>query len=152
MVSQVCNSLAETSAFGAAIARLLKGQTAVALVGTLGAGKTELARAILADLGVAPQLVSSPTFTICQEYDGVRGKVYHIDLYRVADDDELNELGPEQWLDGDGIALVEWADRFPWFLDACQWRIDMEVCGEQSREITVRGTRPTRPTRPIEEP
>lgn len=132
------SSLEETRKIGLEIARQLTAPTAIALTGTLGAGKTQLARAILEGQGVNPEHVSSPTFTICQEYDGEKLKLFHVDLYRIQDDDELMELGPEQWVDGEGIALIEWADRFEWVLGSCQTEIELEPLGEESRIVRVR--------------
>ncbi len=127
-----------TSSLGKRIAGLIIGPVAIALNGTLGAGKTLLARELIATLGVDPSMICSPTFTICQEHVGRDWSIYHIDLYRVADEDELIELGIEQWVDCDGIAIIEWADRFPSVNQGCDLQIDIEIIGEQQREIRIR--------------
>jgi tRNA threonylcarbamoyl adenosine modification protein YjeE len=101
--------LAATDALGARIAASLRIGEAVALEGDLGAGKTTLARAILRALGVT-ETVPSPTFTLVQSYDTPRLAVRHFDLYRVANEAEIDELGLEEALD-EGAALIEWPER-----------------------------------------
>jgi tRNA threonylcarbamoyl adenosine modification protein YjeE len=101
--------LAATRALGARIAAALAPGDTVALSGDLGAGKTTLARAILASLGVS-EAVPSPTFTLVQSYDTPRLAVSHYDLYRLKNENELDELGLEDALDR-GAALIEWPER-----------------------------------------
>jgi tRNA threonylcarbamoyladenosine biosynthesis protein TsaE len=101
--------LAATTALGAAIAGQLRRGDAVLLKGDLGSGKTTLARAILAALGV-DETVPSPTFTLVQTYETRRFPVSHYDLYRLKRPSELDELGLDQALD-DGAALIEWPER-----------------------------------------
>ena len=84
--------------------------TTVALCGTLGAGKTRLVQAIAEGLGVNRRDVVSPTFVLIQEYRG-RRMIYHIDAYRLRDDDEFQQLGPDEYFESDGLVLIEWADR-----------------------------------------
>ena len=103
--------LAATAALGARIAAVLGPGDLVALSGDLGAGKTTLARAILAALGVGEN-VPSPTFTLVQSYDTPRLKVSHFDLYRLKRPGEIAELGLDEALE-DGAALVEWPERAP---------------------------------------
>lgn len=101
--------LAATAKLGAAIAGALKPGDAVLLRGDLGSGKTTLARAVLAALGVTEN-VPSPTFTLVQTYDTPRLSVSHYDLYRLRNEQELEELGLEDALD-QGAALIEWPER-----------------------------------------
>lgn len=101
--------LAATTALGAAIAGQLSRGDAVLLQGDLGSGKTTLARAILAALGV-DETVPSPTFTLVQTYETPRFPVSHYDLYRLKRPSELDELGLDEALD-DGAALIEWPER-----------------------------------------
>jgi tRNA threonylcarbamoyl adenosine modification protein YjeE len=103
--------LAATAALGARIAAVLRPGDLVALAGDLGAGKTTLARAILAALGV-DESVPSPTFTLVQSYRTARFPVGHYDLYRLKSPSEIAELGLEEALE-DGAALVEWPERAP---------------------------------------
>src|SRR5271156_3088534 len=101
---------AATTALGHALARTLPPGTTVALCGTLGAGKTRLVQAIAEALGVSRRDVVSPTFVLVQEYYGQR-TIYHIDAYRLRDDDEFQQLGPDEFFESDGLVLIEWADR-----------------------------------------
>ena len=101
-----------TSALGERLGRLLAPGDVVALVGDLGAGKTQLVRGACAGAGVRPEDVSSPSFAIVATYAG-RIPVHHADLYRIGDEDELYGTGFGDLVGGDGALLVEWADRIP---------------------------------------
>jgi tRNA threonylcarbamoyladenosine biosynthesis protein TsaE len=101
-----------THALGARLGRLLAPGDVVALVGDLGAGKTQLVRGACAGAGVAPEEVSSPSFAIVATYRG-RIPVHHADLYRIGDEDELYGTGFGDLVGGEGALLVEWADRIP---------------------------------------
>jgi tRNA threonylcarbamoyladenosine biosynthesis protein TsaE len=125
-----------TEALGAALAEVLPPGTTVALVGTLGAGKTRLVQAIAAACGVDRRDVVSPTFVLIQEYHG-RRTVYHIDAYRLRDEDEFEQLGPDEYFESDGLILVEWADRVAGALPAERVEIRIEVTGDQSRRLEV---------------
>jgi tRNA threonylcarbamoyladenosine biosynthesis protein TsaE len=125
-----------TAAFGAAIAEVLPPGTTVALCGTLGAGKTRLVQAIAEALGVERRSVVSPTFVIVQEHHG-RRTVYHIDAYRLRDEDEFLALGPEEFFESDGLVLIEWADRVESCLPKDRVEIHIEVTGPQSRHFEV---------------
>ncbi len=98
-----------TERFGAALAARLAAGDVVALTGDLGAGKTTLTKAVARGLGVTETL-TSPTFTIVQEYESGRLPLYHFDVYRVHDEDELFEIGFDDYLNAGGICLIEWAD------------------------------------------
>lgn len=125
-----------TAALGAALAELLPDGTTVALYGTLGAGKTRLVRAIAEAAGIERREVVSPTYVLIQEYHG-RRTVYHLDAFRLRDEDEFDALGPEEYFDGDGLTLVEWADRVPGCLPQDRIEIRIEVTGPQSRRFEV---------------
>lgn len=99
----------ETEKFGIDFASSLKAGSVVALIGPLGAGKTTLAKAIAKGLGVTETL-TSPTFTIVQEYESGRIPLYHFDVYRVSDEEELFEMGFEEYIHKGGVCLIEWAD------------------------------------------
>jgi tRNA threonylcarbamoyladenosine biosynthesis protein TsaE len=102
--------LADTARLGRALAEALPGGSVVALSGTLGAGKTHLVQSVVQAEGVDPRDVTSPTFVLINEYPG-RRPVYHFDAYRIKDDDEFLQLGPEEYFEGQGLTFVEWAER-----------------------------------------
>ncbi len=130
----VSNSEAETSSFGQRLARALSTGDVVALQGQLGAGKTRLVQAIAAELGCHQSFVVSPTFTLIHEYDG-RLPVYHVDAYRLKDSDEFLDMGGGELINGDGVCLIEWADRIGDLLPKDHLRVEIEVSGELSRVI-----------------
>ena len=97
---------------GQAIAATLRRGDVLALCGDLGAGKTHFVKGIATGLqSDAP--VTSPTFTLIHEYLGGRLPVYHFDFYRLEDEDEALKIGLDEYLDGDGVCVIEWADKFP---------------------------------------
>jgi tRNA threonylcarbamoyladenosine biosynthesis protein TsaE len=101
-----------TREVAAELAPDLKAGSVVALVGDLGAGKTEFVKGLAAGLG-SPSVVTSPTFTLIHEYLGGRLPLYHMDFYRLSSEDELDEIGFDDYLSRAGICAVEWANRFP---------------------------------------
>ena len=112
MATIISSSVEDTIAHGRTIAATLRRGDVLALCGDLGAGKTHFAKGILSGLqGDAP--VTSPTFTLIHEYPGGRLPVYHFDFYRLEDEDEALKIGLDEYLDGDGVCLIEWADKFP---------------------------------------
>jgi tRNA threonylcarbamoyladenosine biosynthesis protein TsaE len=108
----------------------------VLLEGGLGAGKTVFARGVARGLGVNPKEVRSPTFTLVNVYPG-RLPVYHIDLYRIDDPAELEELGLEEFIGTDGVALVEWAGRLGRYAAGGSVRVRIEDLGGESRRIEI---------------
>ena len=132
----VTNSAAETRALGEKLASRLKAGDVVVLEGELGAGKSELARGIARGLGVT-ETVTSPSFTILNVYESGRCPLYHFDWYRLESEVELYELGMDEYLGGDGIAVVEWAERCPDAVPENGLRIRVEVTGGERRRITV---------------
>jgi tRNA threonylcarbamoyladenosine biosynthesis protein TsaE len=132
--------LAATQAFGRRLGGLLFPGAVVALVGQLGAGKTHLVRAVAEGLGLADgRVVSSPTFVLIQEYPA-RLPVYHFDAYRLRGEAEFAELGAHEYFEGDGVCLVEWADRVRGALPPEHLRITLTVTGERSRRAEVEAT------------
>ena len=101
---------AETAALGEVLGRLAQAGDFLALYGELGAGKTSLTQGILRGLGV-PAGARSPTFTLINEYQGGRLPVYHMDAYRLGRAQELLDIGAEEYFYGEGLTVVEWADR-----------------------------------------
>lgn len=102
----------ETADAGARLARVLRAGDVVLLYGELGAGKTAFVRGLARGLGAPPTEVSSPTFTLIQEYAGEALTVHHVDLYRL-EPAEIDDLGLDEIISGDGIVAIEWADRWP---------------------------------------
>jgi tRNA threonylcarbamoyladenosine biosynthesis protein TsaE len=127
---------AGTERLGAALAGALPEPAVVALHGTLGAGKTRLVKAIATACGTPPEAVVSPTFVLCQEYRG-RRTLFHLDAYRVADDEEFWQLGVDELFDAPAVTLVEWADRVSRSLPEERLEVHLEVTGPTSRVITV---------------
>ncbi len=115
----------ETEKYGIELGRKVKPGTVIALTGDLGAGKTTLTKAIAKGLGVT-ETVTSPTFTVVKEYRSGRLPLYHFDVYRIGDPEEMYELGYEEYFYGDGVCVVEWADLVEELLpgDAVRIRID----------------------------
>jgi tRNA threonylcarbamoyladenosine biosynthesis protein TsaE len=132
----------DTQRLGAALAEVLPPGTVVGLVGTLGAGKTRLVQAVATALGVPPGSVTSPTFVLVNEYSGGRVPIYHFDTYRLKDEDEFLELGPDEYFDSGGLVFIEWADRVAELLPDERMEIKIEVAGETQRRISIRGTSP----------
>jgi tRNA threonylcarbamoyladenosine biosynthesis protein TsaE len=126
-----------TDRFGAALAAVLPAGSVVALLGTLGAGKTRLVQAIAAAYGVSRAEVVSPTFVLCQEYHGSR-VINHLDAYRLRDVDELRELGIEELLASEAITIIEWADRVADALPDEFLEVTIEVTGQTARRFAVR--------------
>ncbi len=129
--------LAATEAFGRCLAALLFPGAVVALVGPLGAGKTHLVRAIAEGLDIPDsRVVTSPTFVLIQEYNA-RMPIYHFDAYRLRSAAEFDDLGTQEYYDGGGVCLIEWADRVPGSLPPEHLRITMEPTGPTSRRVTL---------------
>jgi tRNA threonylcarbamoyladenosine biosynthesis protein TsaE len=125
-------SAEETITLGERIARALPRTAVVLLIGGLGAGKTTLAKGIVQGLGAAPaEEVSSPTFTLIHEYGG--GRVYHIDLYRIEEEDAARRLGLDEILERDAVVLVEWGERFPRLWPAGPIEVRMEAEDDRRR-------------------
>lgn len=127
----------ETIACGADLAARLSPGSIVAIAGDLGAGKTRLIKGICRGLGVRAH-VSSPSFTIVNEYPAPRCSVYHFDFYRISSLREVIDIGFTEYLDGDGVSLIEWADRVKEFLPPRRFDVRMEFGGdERTRIISV---------------
>ena len=117
-------------------AKLVRGDV-VALVGELGAGKTHFVKGLAAGAGYTGE-VTSPTFTLIHEYLGGRLPVYHFDFYRLEQEDEAVRLDLESYLDGDGICVVEWSDKFPTLLPPRTRWFDLRILEDDKREIAER--------------
>lgn len=133
----------ETVALGARLAAGLAVPSTVALIGPLGAGKTRLVQAVAAALGVTED-VTSPTFVLVNEYRTGKTPIYHLDAYRLKDEDEFLELGVEEYFAGlvsagPGLTFVEWGDRFADCLPPGVVTIRIEVLGASQRRVTIEG-------------
>ncbi len=131
----------ETRELAKELASKAKGGDVFALTGDLGTGKTAFAKGFAEGLGIHTT-VNSPTFTILQEYTGGRLPFYHFDVYRIEEPDEMLEVGFEDYIRGDGVSLVEWADLIPELLpeDTIHVTLQKELSkGTDYRRITVEG-------------
>ncbi len=132
--------LVATQTWGQRLGKLLFPGAVVALVGPLGAGKTHLVRAIAEGLGVKnPAAVNSPTFVLIQEYPA-RLPIYHFDAYRLTGSQEFAELGVEEYFRGEGVCLIEWADKVASVLPAERLWIDIQIVDATHRRFTVTAT------------
>ena len=132
------NSVAETEELGAQLAARLRPGDVVAYTGDLGAGKTAFTRGIARGLGI-PERVTSPTFTIVNEYEGGRLPLFHFDLYRLGDPEELFDIGWEDYLARGGVCAVEWSENVAGALEDEPIRVDIRR-GEHDgqRVISIR--------------
>lgn len=136
MVTFISHSPAETESIGEAWGRAAPRGRVFALIGDLGAGKTQLVKGIARGLGVTVR-VHSPTFTLVNEYGGGRLRLFHLDLYRLETPEQIHHADLEPYWQPDGVAVVEWADR----MTNDEWRVRnfrtvrIEVLGETERRI-----------------
>ena len=126
----------ETKKFGEKLCEKLTAGSIVALTGDLGTGKTTLTKAIAAGLGVT-DVITSPTFNIVKQYDSGRLPLYHFDVYRIGDVDEMYEIGYEEYFFGDGVCVIEWADLIEEIIPDDAVRIEIEY-GEKEGERIYR--------------
>jgi tRNA threonylcarbamoyladenosine biosynthesis protein TsaE len=132
------HSSVETIAFGRQLASQMSPPLIVLLRGDLGAGKTTLVKGIAEGFQAASaQDVISPTFTLVHEYRSPRATLYHIDLYRIDTERELETLGLDDLLAPDSILLIEWGEKFPRFVRDRNVEIVLERVGEDDRRIQV---------------
>jgi tRNA threonylcarbamoyladenosine biosynthesis protein TsaE len=134
--SLMTSSEEETSAAGERLAALLQPGDVVLLYGDLGAGKTAFVRGMARGLGASADEVSSPTFTIVQEYAGPRAMLYHVDLYRL-EPVEVDDLGLDELVSGDGIVAIEWAERWRGRPDDV-YEVRLEDAGDERRLIAIK--------------
>ena len=133
----ITNSPSETEAIGAALGKILPAGTVIAYRGDLGAGKTAFTRGLARGLGYT-DMVTSPTYTIVNEYLGGRLPLFHFDMYRLRSSDDLWDIGWEDYLDRKGICAVEWSENVADALEdpVC---VTIEKTGAESRRITLEG-------------
>lgn len=121
---------------GRNFASSLRAGAVIALDGDLGAGKTHFCKGLVAGLG-SDDAVTSPTFALVQEYRGGRLPVFHFDWYRLETATELDRLGWDEYLDEEGVAVVEWAEKFPGFLPSSAIRLRFTIEADGSRLVVV---------------
>ncbi len=131
------NSPAQTEAVGEALAKVIKPGTVIAYRGDLGAGKTAFTRGLARGLGYM-EPVTSPTYTIVNEYLGGRLPLFHFDMYRLRSAEDLWDIGWEDYLDRGGVCAVEWSENVEEALDSFIL-VNIEKIGEESRRITIEG-------------
>ena len=131
------NSEEETFAVGRRIAESLTAGMVVALRGTLGSGKTCLAKGIAGGLKIKEN-VTSPTYTIINEYD-TTPPLFHIDAYRLNNDEDFEQIGGRELIGGGGIYVIEWSERIPKSLPSDAVAVELEITGASSRLIRVFG-------------
>ena len=127
---------AETQTIGKKIGKQLRQGDLVALIGDLGTGKTCLTQGIARGVGIYPnQIVNSPSYTLINEYAG-KIPIYHVDLYRLQNHDELLDLGLDEYMEGDGICIIEWAEKLG-SLKISHTKIQITWLSEMTREIEI---------------
>ena len=131
------HSVEETRAFGERLGRHITAGTTIALTGDLGSGKTAFVQGIARGLHVpAEYYITSPTFTLINEYPG-RLRLHHVDLYRIGDPIEIEEIGLHEILNSDGVAVIEWAERLGAELPTQHVRVHLEMTNDQTRHLTM---------------
>lgn len=133
----ITHSEAETKELAKTLAESLQKGQILCLDGEMGVGKTIFAKGLCEALGVTEH-VSSPTFTLVNEYEGRNCPVYHFDLYRIEEPEELFAIGFEEFIDGRAIVLIEWPERAGELLPDGRMEILLERAGEEDRKITVK--------------
>ena len=136
-MTYITNSPAETEELGAALGRILPAGTVIAYRGDLGAGKTAFTRGLARGLGYR-DMVTSPTYTIVNEYLGGRLPLFHFDMYRLRSAEDLWDIGWDDYLDRGGICAVEWSENVAEAMED-PVTVTIEKLGDTSRRITVEG-------------
>jgi len=137
MLTRATQTADETRALAARLGARLRPGDVVLLEGDLGAGKTTFVQGLAEGLGVrAP--VTSPTFTLIQEYPGPNFPLFHFDLYRLGGPEEIADLGFDEYLERGGVVVVEWAERLGWLTPPEHLRVRIEIAEDEGRRITFR--------------
>lgn len=145
----ISNSEKDTFRTADDLSRGLKPGDVLALTGELGSGKSVFARGLLHGFGIKDKYIASPTFTLINIYKG-KLPVYHFDVYRLNSPDELINLGYEEFFFGDGVTIIEWADKVKDFLPEKYIKIELKVLSEKGRLITIDQRPKTEDLRPKE--
>ena len=136
-VDYITNGEGETEALGCRLGRVLEPGTVIAYTGDLGAGKTAFTRGLARGLGYRDS-VTSPTYTIVNEYLGGRLPLFHFDMYRLASSDDLWDIGWEDYLERGGVCAVEWSENVAEAMEEAI-TVTIEKLGENTRRITIEG-------------
>ena len=137
MATFISNSAGETESFGRQFAGNVAPGDVLALIGDLGSGKTQFVKGLVAAIG-ATTPATSPTFTLIHEYSGGRLPIYHFDFFRIEDRSSAERLGLDEYFFGDGVSVIEWADRFFELIpENARW-ISFETKSETQRAITTK--------------
>ena len=132
-------SLADTHKLGERFVKSIPEGTTIALLGTLGAGKTAFVQGVGLASGITANSITSPTFVLCNEYVGTQS-IYHLDAYRLADSDEFSQLGPEEMYQSKHYVFIEWADRVVDCLPREYITIQINIISHDSRLFVVSST------------
>ena len=137
-MKKTSRSVEDTMEIGAKFAKGLKRGDCVALIGDLGAGKTVFTKGIAKGLGVKNACyVNSPTFVIIKEHEG-KFPLYHFDLYRLDTHSGFDDMNYEEYFYGDGITVIEWADKIKELLPDRYWRVNLKAADEKIRKIEIK--------------
>lgn len=131
------SSLEETRRLGERLGRLLKEGDIICLHGELGAGKTSFTQGIAKGMGVAKAFITSPTFVIANEYKG-RLALYHIDLYRLNNIAEIEDIGLSEYLKGEAVTVIEWAEKAEGLLSEDRLSVYLESLGGDKRRLSLK--------------
>ena len=135
-------SARETVFLGQKLGRCLRKGDLIVLGGELGCGKTWFTKGIALGLGVSPHtVVTSPSFALMNEYPG-RTVLFHMDVYRLETYGDFLDTGLDECIDGNGVVVVEWGDKFPEILADCRLSVVFSILGEQSRGLLMTGEHP----------
>ena len=134
----ISNSTFETEQIGENIGKILKKKDIIAMSGDLGAGKTAFTRGVARGIGYDGR-VTSPTFAIVNEYYCENDTIYHFDMYRISDGDELYNIGFDDYLNSDGILIIEWSENILDYLPKDITYVDIKNIDEDTRKLIVGG-------------
>ena len=132
------NSEQQMAAFGIALGRLLQAGDVVGMTGDLGAGKTTLSKSIAKGMGIEDH-ITSPTFTIVNEYEGLL-PLYHFDVYRISDEEEMHDIGYEEYFFGKAACLVEWANLIPNLMPEESLWLELHLGTQHAEERVIKIT------------
>ncbi len=135
--TRLSQSVKQTEAVAAELARNLRGGECIGLDGELGAGKTQFVRGLVEGLGGQPRTVSSPTFVLLNVYEGGRLPVYHLDAYRVGGPEDFEAIGFAELLEQGGVVVIEWASRVRPLLPSTCIDVRIEALGARKRRLTI---------------